>query len=270
MLKRFFIRRLFASIIDWLILGVLFAFIGLGIQTIFGVKVIAPSLIKTSYCENQDVVSKARMDELLPVEEGQVQYQAICTITHMVISTHQVAVLGRSTQIDGVNYNQNIGYMVDKNNQQINFFSVEVLLNLFGPLLLALWISKFGSTIGKKWLNLFIVDDTGQNPTLKQALKREYLKGFLFAASAFYNGYQTFQLQNISVEELAKLLPPLTEPLGETQLLYMIVGGVLTAIAVIWFYFGSFIKWKGRAYWDRFAKLKVVDSDDRFRLRNNI
>lgn len=269
MLTRFFIRRIFASIIDWLILGIFFAFIGLGIQTIFGVNVIAPGLLKVTSCENQDVVLKARMDQLLPVEDGQVQYQTVCTITHMMVSTHRIAILGRATQIDGVNHKQSISYMVDENNQQINFFSVEVLLYLFGPLLLALWASRFGSTIGKKWLNLFIVDDTGQNPTLKQALKREYLKGCVFAVSAVYSVYEIFELQNISVEELAKMMPPLTEPFGNIQILSIVASG-LFAIVVFWFYFGSFIKWRGQAYWDRFAKLKVVNRDDRFRLRNNI
>lgn len=269
MLKRSFIRRIFASIIDWLILGIFFAFIGLGIQTIFGIKVIAPGLLKATYCENQDVVSKAQMDLLLPVEEGQVQYQTVCTITHMGISTHRIATLNRATQIDGVNYKNYISYVIDENNQQINFFMGDILLYLFGPLLLALWISKFGSTIGKKWLNLFIVDKTGQNPTLKQALRREYLKGCVFAASAIYSIYEISYLNNLNLEEFAKTLPPLTEPFGDGQLPYFIATVTLFTIAVFWFYFGSFIKWKGQTYWDRFAKLKVVDSDDRFRLRNN-
>ncbi|MFK5978780.1 MAG: RDD family protein [Rhizobiaceae bacterium] len=267
---RYFVRRIFASIIDWLILGVLFAIIGLGIQTVFGIKVAAPGMIRATSCESQGVLSEARMDILLPVKKGEVQFQTVCSITHMGISTHRVVVLGRATEIDGIKYNHSVNYVIDENNQQITFFPVEILLYLFGPLLLALWISKFGSTIGKKWLDLFIFDKKGQKPTLKQALKREYLKGFVFAASAIYSIYEVFQLQNVEVEELVKMLPPLTKPFGETSPIYLIVIGVFLSVALFWFYFGSFIRWRGQAYWDRFAKLKVATHDDRFRLRNNV
>ena len=255
---RFFWRRVFAYFIDMLIVAALFSVLALSLNAVFDTKFMAPSLAKSKTCEPENTVSREQLGNIFPDEPGLRRSQFVCRYTTMGITSMDLVVLIRETNKDGVNYRQKISLPLDRNVSLIESFILDSMMYLVGPLFFALLLSRSGKTIGKRWMGLRVQGSNGSVPVLRRTIFREYVKSaplWLFAISSAYEGYQ---LTGLGFEAAAQTLGPLTEMLVLNEINAILLVGFGLSIVVFWFMFGSFIRWRGQAYWDRWTGLQVI------------
>jgi len=262
MVSRFFWRRGFALVIDFALVGfIAMLFISVA-NNISPIPLLAPEFIRSNSCElKSNLISKERMEHLLPLEDGQQHVILLCEQTNFFISRFNTTSLMKVWKKDGTNFNVNVSYYSDELGNQKNYIPIGPLVILVQPLIFALLLFMFGRTPGKRILNLRVFNHELQKPDLKAALKREYLKAIVLVIGAGFSIYSIFMLFNFDIEEAALLLKSIEDNLETPLLNFGLLIGLLFGVAVFWFQFGSFILWKGSTYWDRFAKL-TVGSDE--------
>ncbi len=260
-MPRFFWRRAFAFFIDLLVVAILFTVIAVGVNSVFKINLMAPGFVKSTYCKPADFISKERFEKIFPDEPNVVRSQYICKYTTMGITSINLGLLMRQTSVDGVGYNQKISLPIPSIDREIlpmEYLLLDTIMYLLAPLLFALMISRYGKTIGKRWMGLTVADISGKKPSLMTAIRREYIKGILFVLISLSGLYELFQSSGLSYEDIALSLGPLTE----MQLFNRFGVGIALAIGgfvvVFWFTFGSFIRWRDQTYWDRWSGLFVV------------
>lgn len=259
MTKKYFIRRIFAYLIDILILSIFFAIFAVAINSVFNIKFVAPELIKYSACQDRQMISAERMSALLPLSGTQKHQQIFCTTTTMGITTFHTATLRRMGKVDG---RQNIGflsYYVDKDGKQANVYSIDPFLTLIAPFIFALFVSRRGRTYGKQALGLVIFDSSLANPNFSVALKREYLKAIPMILAAFVSIHTMYQLNNFDLDAAALKLIDISSATNDGSLSQLFLLGAVTIIGSIgiWYNLGSFIRWRGQTYWDKWTNLSV-------------
>lgn len=106
--------------------------------------------------------------------------------------------------------------------------------------LIALFLVKYGQSPGKYFLGLRVSAVDGEALSWKMAIKRQSF----------------FLLIPIVIGELFRFVniadPFAPEPMEPTSLSSILLL-IFTIALLIFFYFGSFLKWRGQTYWDRFA-----------------
>ena len=224
----------------------------------------APSFVKSTYCEPSDFMSKERFDRIFPDEPGVGRGQFVCRYTTMGVTSIKLGLLVRATKKDGVNYKQNISFPVAdiaSETAVVEYLLLDQLMYLFAPLLFAYMLFRKKFTFGKRLMGLKVVNGDGSIPSLRNTIKREYIKGLPFVILGIY-GFYELRIQSVAsanyFEESVKLLRPLTEMQAFGGLGVAFAIGILLAIALIWFLFASFIRWRGRTYWDRWTGLIVT------------
>ncbi|MCR9237824.1 MAG: RDD family protein [Alphaproteobacteria bacterium] len=262
MANRYFIRRVFAYLIDFIFVSIVFAFMTVALNSIFDVQFIAPELYKSTTCVPEQIVSADRMQELLPTSAGQVHHQSICRTTNMGLTTHYTVVLNRSGITDNGNASTTIEYLADESGKQIIAYSMEPFLVLLAPLLFAGLITMRGKTFGKQVLGLVIFDRHLEKPKLLAALKREYLKALFFVLGGLFGIYGMFQNSSENLDQLAENLNSFVASIGGAGFWLLMGFGLALLLAFFWYTFGSFIRWRGRTYWDNWSNFDVGTNDD--------
>lgn len=245
MLPKYFWRRSLAVYIDYFIFAFLLAIIGLGIQKITNTTIIAPQAITNSTCGEQQIFKKNEMDEFFPLKENQTHLQFLCKVTNMLIENHFIAKVGIKTSDKNKQSVLLQILYVDKNgiaSAENKAFDLSNILHIIFPFIMAILLFQKNTSIGKRLLGLQVVRKDNQPLDINTALKREYFKGLPFLAFAIYYFYTllfpiTFQEFEVSSQ--------ITIP--------KIILSIIIAFAAFWFLIGSFIKWNGQSYWDRFA-----------------
>lgn len=256
MTKRYFWRRSFAYVLDILICGLMATIISITLNNVFSTRVLAPSQIKSGECEiRDDLFSADRMNELLPLEDGQMHQQILCKQTNMLFTSFYITTLNKSWKGGNKNYNVHISYHSDENGKQLTYISSEPFLYLLAPFLFALFLTKYGQTPGKRLLGLIVYNDALEKPDIKSALKREYFKAVVFVIGALASFYTMYKAINFNIDEAATTVQSLAAALEQSNRFIPTITGFATAALVFWFHFGSFIRWRGTTYWDKFSSL---------------
>ncbi|EEA92961.1 RDD family protein [Pseudovibrio sp. JE062] len=262
MTARHFWRRAFAYLLDLFILGFVITVIIIAYNSIFSTRFLAPELLTTSACAPQfDMIPQERMDEILPLEPGQQHQQFLCKQTNMLANSFHIAGLQKIWQEGNVTRSVSVSYYSDEHGNQKTYFSSEPFFYLLAPLVFALFLAKMGQTPGKRLFKLTVYNNALQKPDLMSALKREYFKATVLIIIALFSLYSLYQAVTLDLEVAGKQAQDLLNNLGGNFWLW-IVGGVVISIAAFWFEFGSFIRWRGRTYWDQFADLTTSKTND--------
>lgn len=271
MINRNFWRRSIAYAFDLLICGFFATAIAILLNTVLSANVLAPALIKSGSCEMRDDLFTAElMNELLPLEVGQNHQQILCRHTNMLFTSFYTTTLRKSWRRGNANYSVHIAFYSDENGEQVGYISSEPFLYLLAPLVLALFLVRQGQTPGKRLLGLRVYNDAFDAPDLKSALMREYLKAAILVIGALLGFYTMLETINFDIVEAAEVVQELSAELEQTNFLtWATVVEAVAAAALLWFQFGSFIRWRGRTYWDQFAKLNT-SSIDEFNLNKNL
>lgn len=228
------------------------------LNAVFSTNILAPTFINSTTCEiRDDLFTTERMNELLPLEEGQNHQQILCKQTNMVATSLYITRLQKNWTDGNAYYSVHIDYHSDDNGTQTVYVSSDPFLYLLMPLVFALFLAKQGQTPGKRILGITVYDANFENPDFKSALKREYLKGIFYVTGSLFGFYTILGFVNIDIDEAAEMLQSKSAELGQSNFQVWIVVGAAVAIAMFWFHFGSFIRWRGRTYWDQFAKLNT-------------
>lgn len=226
------------------------------LNSTFTSNIIAPSFVRSSECVlRDDLVSAERVSELLPLKATQVHQQLLCKQTNMFSTSFYTTNLRKYWLEDGINRSVGISYYSDENGMQTFYIPIDPFFYLLSPLIFAFFLSRNGQTFGKRILGLVVYNDALEKPAFKAALKREYFKGIFFVLVAMIGFYGIYQAYNFDIEQAAKSVEELYETTQLRNPLLWIIGSIAFSIMILWFHFGSFIRWTGRTYWDKFARL---------------
>ncbi|MEP0519010.1 MAG: RDD family protein [Hyphomicrobiales bacterium] len=224
----------------------------------FSSAILAPSIIKSSTCEaRDDLFTIERMNELLPLEAGQIHQQILCKQTNMLTTSFHTTTLRKVWMMENANLWVTLDYYSDENGNQRAYISSEPFVYLLAPFLFALCLSTWGQTPGKRLLGLIVSSEDVGRPSLPSALKREIFKGSIFLILALLQVYTMFTANSLDLEEAAKLVQSMSAELEHFSFGDMLTFDLVLCLAGLWLLFGSFIIWRGQTYWDRFANLKT-------------
>ncbi len=263
MAKKFFWRRSLAYIIDILLSMIVASILVVILNSFFSTKILAPDFIRTTGCEiREDLVTQDTLNRLLPLDEGGRHQQVLCKQTNMFVTTFYVVKLYKTWQKDDTTFNANIFYYADENGQQAEYISFQPFVYLLMPFIFALFISKKGYTPGKRVMSLIVYNDAFEKIDLRSALKREYLKSILFVLSAIFSLFTMVLSTGFDIEQAANTLTSLLVMLEQINFMLVRILAIIIFVLIFVFYFGSFIRWRGQAYWDKFSKLYVSHRQD--------
>lgn len=232
--------------------------IAITLNAVFSPNVVAPSFINSTACEiRDDLFTAEHMSELLPLEEGQSHQQVLCKQTNMLATSLYITRLEKNWIVEDTHYTVYVDYHSDENGLHTVYISSDPFLYILMPLIFALFLAKQGHTPGKRALGLKVHNDNMENPDFMSALKREYLKGIFYVIGSLYGLYTMLALINIDIDIDAEIARNQSTEIGQPNFLVWMIVGVAAVIAMFWFHFGSFIRWRGQTYWDQFAKLST-------------
>lgn len=258
MLKRFFLARAAAYIIDILSIGLVFSAIVIFLNIYTPTNIYPPALINFTECEQSLVLSSERMQELLPLQPGEKHNQLVCTVRPMLVTQYNVTRLLRvsdNRKTKAVNY---LDYTSNKQGNPVTIYGSEPIFYLLLPLILAFTTFRTSKTLGKRIMTLCVLNDELQKPTLKQCLIREYFKFLPFVIMSIIGIYDYFQNYTFDLDASAKILKDTIDNSNSSSGIWAAFAfGAIIFIAFIWHQLGSFIRWKGKTYWDRLAGLQV-------------
>lgn len=256
--KKYFWRRGFAYIIDLLIVGFFATIIVVILNRSFDTKILAPELFQAKSCGvRTDLVPLERMNELLPLEDGQVHKQVLCRRSNMLTTSFYTVSLQKIWKNGNTNYNVHVSFYSDEHGNQVSYISSEPFLYLIFPFVIALFINRTGRTPGKYIFRVIVYNDDLEKPDLKSALKREYFKGIIFVGAAIFGLYTMFGVLNFEIDDAAKYAQLVSDQVEQSSWWVWVALAFAVSAAIFWFQFGSFIRWRGRTYWDQFAGLNV-------------
>ncbi|MCP5082140.1 MAG: RDD family protein [Alphaproteobacteria bacterium] len=263
MKNRYFWRRCFAYAIDLLICSIFVTIIAATLNGAFSSRILAPALLKLTNCEaRDDLVAKERMNELLPLEEGQKHQQFLCKQTNMLTTSHYTTIFQKTWKKENNTYRVNLNYYSDENGKQHTYIISDPFLALVAPLIFALFLTKWGQTPGNRLMRLAVNTAAFEKPDIKSSLKREYLKAVIFVIISLFSLYTVYMSINFDIDEAAKLLRSMSSDLEQSGFWKWMALGFAFSMAAIWFQFGSFLRWRGRTYWDQFANLNTGLTED--------
>ena len=255
---RFFWRRVFAYLIDLMVLAAFLSALAVLLNVVSDTKFMAPSFVNSKYCKPANFMSSERFDNIIPVEPGVLRSQSVCKYTTMGVTTSYIGVLASQSKKNGITHKSQISLPIDKNGNRIRMFPLDPIMYLFAPLFFALLISRYGKTDGKRWMGLRVTNKYENAPDFKTAMKREYIKGLPLVISALVGIVEVYLYMEMDFESSVILLDNMTGLLnfvGGFGVAFAV--GISISIALFWFMFGSFIRWRGQSYWDRWTGLFV-------------
>ncbi|MDF2370875.1 MAG: RDD family protein [Rhizobiaceae bacterium] len=267
--QRFFWRRAVAFIIDLLLLGLIVTVFAALLNIFAGTNIVAPGLIKSSRCVEAEHFSAEKMNTFFPLVENSEHFQRQCEITHFFVTSYRVAVVGMIVKNGDSSFSRHVSYGVDPAGNPTRIFDLGNFIYFFAPFLFAYGLYRRKATWGKSLMSVCVVDERKNAPTFKNALTREGVKFAPLILFSLYNIYMQLAVQSDAatsdavVEQLVDMLRTL---LGTSQqnTWILIAASVVFGVVALWFYFGSFIRWNGQAYWDRLTGLYVMRKDQPF------
>ncbi|KZK97132.1 RDD family protein [Pseudovibrio sp. Ad26] len=263
MTAKYFWRRAFAYLIDLFILGFVITAIIVAYNSVFSTRFLAPELLKTTACAPQfGMISQELMDEILPLEPGHQHQQVLCKQTNMFASSFHITALQKFWKEGNTTRSVSVNYYSDEHGNQRTYLPSEPFFYLLAPFIFALFLAKMGQTPGKRLFKLTVYNASLQKPDLKSALKREYFKAAVLIITALFGLYSLYQIITLDLVEAGKQAQELLQNLEQGNFWLWIIGGVVFSLAAFWFEFGSFIRWRGRTYWDQLAHLTTSKTED--------
>lgn len=259
---RYFLRRAVAFIIDAIIASVVVSAMVVVLGKVTGLPTLPAEIFTRTTCEDVELVAFERLVEILDSRQTDTIAQGVCEITILGSWTYYRAIFRkiRSSEGDLVTTRQvtNYSFTTDAAGRPKSYISSGLPVVLISPVLLALLIWQLGSTFGKNFMGLEIAGSAGHRPTFQQAIVREYIKTIpvlvmataAVVASVSMKTADSAEALLLQAVEFGRRISNLGTPV------HLLVLAIST-IAVVWFYFGSFIRWRGQAYWDRWSDLHV-------------
>ena len=261
--NRYFVRRAFAYLYDLIIISVIFAIATFVLNSVFDFKFVAPSLVVSNQCMEKEVVPPKRIKELLPLSGNEKHLQIICKVTNMGISTFHNVILQRAGTQNGTTIRTNLGYYSDENGKQIDIIPMQPFLVILAPLFFAFLLARKGATFGKQALDLVVFDENIANPKFAVAVKREYLKVLPLVFFSLFELYEISSMLGFDIDVAAQQLAIATEVVKTSSVWPFVLLGIGVVLALFWYEFGSFTRWNGKAYWDRWTNLTVENNDEK-------
>lgn len=261
--QRYFWRRCCALVIDLLLLGMVVTLLAGITNKAIGTNLVAPGLIKTTQCQPVELFSAEQMQTYFPLRENGSHVQVRCDTTNFFVTSYSIAQIGMDWKVGATTYRSRINYPVNKRGELVRVFQADFVLYILAPFVFAYFLSRRKATLGKSWMSVWVVDQRNGPPDFRNAFIREgvkFLPVILFGAYSLYSEITIYGPAVTSTEFIEASLKPLAEASDQLQNLSWInfTPVILFIIAMIWFFFGSFIRWNGQAYWDRVAHLYVV------------
>ena len=252
-MKRNFFRRAFSFLIDLFIVSIVLSLFAFSLNSILGTNLVAPHLFKSTICQQGEFFSPQGLTELFPVEEDAQHFQFECEITTMFLTKYRTLNFGTVQEVGNTTVRRSVSFVADTDNNKIDLASLDFALFLFSPALFAFLLSRNGHTPGKKMMSVIVRTADGNNPGFWTAMKREYLKALFLVLGRLSSLVDIVYSGSQSVEELAQSVSSAELP-GANFWTNVSVSAILLLL-IIWFQFGSFIRWKGQTYWDRWNGL---------------
>lgn len=292
MQPRYFIRRSFAFLIDFTLVAILMGLLAYVINGLTGgTRMIAPSVASYSIC-NPIVTGSANY---LPAEkirgyfpnalaEGDTQTQCVVSqmgLTSIVLVTYSNTkttqpnvsetksvsnpsdsiVETTITKTTGPSFSvtKSVSIAKDANDITINPFPGDALLLILLPLIAAMIISRFATTPGKRILGLYVIGMDTKHAGFLTAAKRETLKFLPFIVVGIFQVVIFLLVDPSTGDDGLRVMSYYLDFLMDNFLIFAVVAAVVS-IALFWWQIGSFLRWTGQAYWDRFSDTQVLRS----------
>ncbi len=266
---RYFWRRAFAFLGDLLLAGLFFGILVFIVDVAVPIKIVAPEVPKYSNCyDPPNPLSNETMNHIIPLKEGQSHFQIQCQQTNGFLTSYYRTILGKRWREDNTNYNVSVRYPSNRNGSPVSILYTDPIFPFLAPFVLALLLSRFGTTPAKRLLSLTVVRDNKANPGLTNCLIREYLKFsplMVFAGLSLPNIYQhSNYTDKDAFHDSLKALASGLETTVSSEGFFGAYWALSFVVFLLFFgfYFGSFIFWRGQTFWDRFARLYTIGPDD--------
>lgn len=261
--KRGLLRRAVAFVIDWIIVSLGVLVVAIILQQVTGISFKTPEIVSITSCRNADLVPPDTFQAFGEDFARGEHTQEICEISNMGLAPYYITIIGTVSKTDGSSQTRSVRYTSDADGNPARSISLEWIVPLLAPLFFAFQLSRKRATFGKRILAINVVTLENSTPTLRAALRREILKfspillSILFDMIIIMSWFGEFNSGLGTPEQIVNELAPLVpDPFSLTA---WIVPSALLSLIVVIFYLGSFVRWRGQTFWDRFAGLKVTN-----------
>lgn len=264
--KRWLLRRAVAFAIDMTIVGIVVTIAAGLLQTLTNSAFDAPKVFSYTSCEDAELVPDEAFGAFGVTNEEAVNFQNICKNSNLGIITTYVTSIGVTYQPEKNRIQTYyLKYSSDSNGNPQPLISLSVAYYLLAACIFSFQISRNRKTIGKSLMSLSVFRDDNSMPDLNSSLRREFFKFSPLIAYGIFELvseiwiFSAFSDLETPEEAVAELAPTIAETLSSQSISPYVIPIVLLNVAIAVFYVGSFVRWRGRTFWDQFAGLKLTD-----------
>ncbi|MEP1206574.1 MAG: RDD family protein [Rhizobiaceae bacterium] len=254
--RRNFLRRAIAYFVDMFSLSILLSLLLAILISGLKLDTPGPQIWVSSTCEPGEMLSKNRIREIFAPNESFEHVQFICSAEPLFGKPYTFVSITVAETKNGSRSFRKIEFAIDENGKLISLNAFNWMLIFAAPLVFAFLLHKRGYTLGKWLMGLRVRAEGNINPKFSTALKREYLKALPFLLITLVLGFQ-LQPATSDLDEFLKSaasnLSIMSSILQNPWLFFLV--WVLMTVPMIWYQLGSFIRWNGRTYWDRWSGL---------------
>ena len=251
-----FWRRATAYFIDLLCGALILTIFAVVLNNLFNLNLVAPNLINTKSCSLNNVISQKRAEKILPLSGFEQHRQIVCRVRAMGVTPVNNVRLEKFAVKSGFKESYFLNFTVDDEGNRNHHFHMTLILYLISPFVFAYLLSCYGKTLGRRIMGIKVFDDFGKPPTLSAAIKREYLKALPIIILGLFDLVALLITMNMTLEEMGSWVLTLQ---FSSSVFWAIIGvGVMSAVLLFWYHFGSFIRWNGKTYWDRWSGLTTA------------
>ncbi|TDQ61718.1 RDD family protein [Maritalea mobilis] len=252
---RYFWRRFFALIIDALLFQIAIFILVLVVNPIVPFELRATFPIGHTQCAN--VIENQTLSEIAdltdPDRSAHRKY-VICEHSFFGLNPARNILVRTETRAPGSNFSQykQLNVPLTSNGKLDHAHSALDYVNLFLPLIMALFIFKYAATPGKLLLGLRVISDQRNVPFLRCML-REYLKvlpllPLMLATAGLSLYFSNLELKQALITTVSLLSSPI----------YVIVLPALSIGLVIVWYVWPLLKWRNQMPYDRITNFYVI------------
>jgi uncharacterized RDD family membrane protein YckC len=258
-LPRYFWRRAFAFLVDWIVVvAVLFAVL-FAVRFATGIDLGVPQFMTTTRCKAAppDLALVREVEAQWPLGPGETRINLLCRIDAMgkppafMFHTNVTSVTGGSSW----KTNRTVSTLVDEAGNEL---PMTPGLDLSFPIALGLFSFMEANgrrSPGKRLMSLRVRTEDARPLGWPTALGRTCLKFlpalliggvYLYTVLIMWSGSGSQSAFKNNVDQMKDGMPP--------GILWMFGLGLFT---LVW-WFGPFFVWRGRTFYDRFARTEVV------------
>lgn len=259
--ERLFRVRALAFLIDLLIYYFAAAALAVVIALFLPIQVLVPSIINANVCRDLQIERDDPVIVALQAPADAIIFKKHCVYRQMFINRVDLHAIGYAGTVDGNRMSMNVSYPVDEHGDVVPIIDFGYLGAFLLPFVTAFFLASRGATPGKSMFYLRVQTGERTNPSYRRGVARELIRFAPFVITGVFGLPATWTTLNASPVEMAEALAsadltPLFSPIQILVLILAVFG------AIFWFWFGSFIRWNGQAYWDRVTGLYVYDVGD--------